>query len=710
MSMKKVLIVFSCLLVVILQSFIITGCGDVGVDAPPKTDIDNTDTDNPLFKQADSIELARLNDSLRVVDLIRSIQLRDSMATVDSIRYAQLLDSLRIADSIRSIYLQDSLTAIIGDSAIFVQTLDSLRRADSLSYLRMLDSLGLVRTLRADSLKKVADSLKAFADSVAAAIEDSTRRAFVYDSITKFNDSVMNFNDSIKNFNDSISDWQLSQQRRSDTLAQIRQATITSRKGRLRPQILTVIGFGYDVGGAYALSDYVKNVGTPPILDINKLLYDENGNSKISEDINVSAYSARTITGSTVEEYQQRLSSRINVNAKISGYGATFSTQISNSFASERSGSSAYAFATYQRIVPRVGYVVGDVLYDPAKYVTESFNRDVQNLSADELIRRYGTHVILGAILGGRIDYNMSIAKRGFVSSSVINTYVSAKAEARIGIVKGSGEVDISTQNQVNESFVENSEDITTKAHGGSSAYADRIHSRGPLESGVWEAWVGSVDNNMVFCEFYNNSLFPLSDFVPAHRKADVEDAIRRHLGPVKFPVKEVIGIHSQMENLGRRLGGAVILGDNNMGTLNPAHTFLWKLDIESVTLSSDQSGDWFRNASIVVRYTIDENGGGDRRSIYEKRDTFFVDFGGRKIVGIADGYRSETRSGFYAQTYSEVHVVNSSGNVMIQSARVRNAKEVKDIWYHIDRLQLQFYERVPNTSQNKVINFSKRR
>jgi hypothetical protein len=124
---------------------------------------------------------------------------------------------------------------------------------------------------------------------------------------------------------------------------------------------------------------------------------------RIKRNPNVSQGLFETISGSTVTEYQRSFSSSVSASVKGGVEGiATFSTEITTTFSSERTGRDDYAFATAQSTITKDTYYVDDRETDRLlDYVSSAFSADLETKTPEELIERYGTHVLLGGS-GGR--------------------------------------------------------------------------------------------------------------------------------------------------------------------------------------------------------------------------------------------------------------------------------------------------------------------
>lgn len=175
--------------------------------------------------------------------------------------------------------------------------------------------------------------------------------------------------------------------------------------------IKEVLGYGYDMGGEYAVKDYLK----APVLDLDKLNKDKHILKSIPKKYNkykkeVSGY----------DEYTKELSTDLKVEVKGSLFGATFSNTTQKTTSSKKTEKNVYKLVTAFWTCQKAQYKIDET--NPAllrPYLTDNFKRDVSRLckfynkadweeELEYFMEKYGTHVLTGMITGGRVDLNMS--------------------------------------------------------------------------------------------------------------------------------------------------------------------------------------------------------------------------------------------------------------------------------------------------------------
>lgn len=160
-----------------------------------------------------------------------------------------------------------------------------------------------------------------------------------------------------------------------------------------------VLGYGYDITGDYLHPMSVKN----PVLDIEKYYKD---------------YPSRIVTGTPsfghdkmfygydALDFSAKMTDDINHNCEVSFPidDAVFGGSISKNifFNSRYSYSTKYSFASLDIIRNRKYIRINDEVDRISKYISKDFLEDINRLTPERLIERYGTHVITDFTIGGR--------------------------------------------------------------------------------------------------------------------------------------------------------------------------------------------------------------------------------------------------------------------------------------------------------------------
>ena len=194
----------------------------------------------------------------------------------------------------------------------------------------------------------------------------------------------------------------------------------------------SVLGCGYDITGEYASIDYVKQ----PVLDLDALK-----THKRVERNNNSSITSSHFSGSNTKEVSESYEKEIGASASVSMFGVTFKNETSKTVKDSDFSKSTTRVASTKITMKKSTYKIDG--YQELGYLmpflTDKFKRDLDTLSADRIISLYGTHVILGAVLGARVNYAMSylqsVAKHSH--SETFATASSVSYDSTTGILHG---------------------------------------------------------------------------------------------------------------------------------------------------------------------------------------------------------------------------------------------------------------------------------
>lgn len=166
--------------------------------------------------------------------------------------------------------------------------------------------------------------------------------------------------------------------------------------------VMDTLGHGYDMCvGEYACPGGCKE----PIMDVKAL----NAYRRINE-VEVDEASSVVEEGKTFEEYTSDISKKLEVKASASAFGATLSHQTSVTSKKNTSETRTCAFKTsrnsmHQYMYRIEGYKDSAVV---SAFLSPSFLQKLDRVgyTADNLVREYGTHVLMGVYMGYRADYS----------------------------------------------------------------------------------------------------------------------------------------------------------------------------------------------------------------------------------------------------------------------------------------------------------------
>lgn len=182
--------------------------------------------------------------------------------------------------------------------------------------------------------------------------------------------------------------------------------------------VRTVLGRGYDIKGNYADTSSVKL----PVMDLDKA----NANKLIYE-MTPGKMASRKFTGESKEELSSSYESELNVKVSAHGFGATFSNETKKTVKKETSFSEGRKYVSLSKVFKNKIYKVETTpsTAGVSSLLTDQFLNDLNTKTADQIIKDYGTHVMLGMVMGARVTYSMSYVKsieKMSISKSFSNT------------------------------------------------------------------------------------------------------------------------------------------------------------------------------------------------------------------------------------------------------------------------------------------------
>lgn len=294
-----------------------------------------------------------------------------------------------------------------------------------------------------------------------------------------------------------------------------------------------VVGRGYDISGRFAYSEEIKD----PVLDFTQLVTDK----KVIKDGNIAQTEVVVKEGNTISEYQMSFDYAQSISGGVEGL---FSAEVGYNFGYERAKRNDYSYATVSSSTHKYGmYIEGRKTPSGlAAYATSQFLSDAASLSIADFVKKYGTHVIVGGIWGASLDFSMSAQRK-----SVSNTYsfgAFVKAEATVEGISLGGSQEISAE--FSNYFEASTKKVTINAKGGNSEHALSIITAITPEGrdAAYAAWIGTIDQNPAFCDYYEGGLAPVWEFIDdADLKGEIREGVEQYLeskGIDEIEVQEV--------------------------------------------------------------------------------------------------------------------------------------------------------------------------
>lgn len=283
-----------------------------------------------------------------------------------------------------------------------------------------------------------------------------------------------------------------------------------------------MLGYGFDVTGKYAHPAWVRN----KILDIDKYQEIRGGGVTL---FNALSSEAKIISSGTKEEYLNQL-------ARLAGFGETeiakyknlFSATLATTFAKDTSFSTLnYYYSGYSST--GVSYLARFMYSDyfKKKYMqeclTNEFKTDLKSLSPNDVLKKYGTHLLREVFVGRRIDYLYRANTSDFGSWDGYNAYYYLNIpNSALTVYKPT-----TTPPQKENVYIE----IVDGTPPSPNAWMFDI-TNGKGEFATYKGWVNTTDSNLSLVYFSDKALVPIYELVDDDiKKEELYQAYEKYLG-----------------------------------------------------------------------------------------------------------------------------------------------------------------------------------
>lgn len=311
-----------------------------------------------------------------------------------------------------------------------------------------------------------------------------------------------------------------------------------------------VLGYGYDATGEYLHPLSVRN----PVLDIAKYEKDsidrlQYGTSSYGFDQMYYGYSA--------SDYTMDITKETNVTANMS-YGSEkvdtvpyFSGNITynNYLKTEYAYSDKYSFASVDAVRNRKHIWINDEVSCLSNYLSESFKADLERLSPDRIVERYGTHVLTDFIIGGRykIMYR-SVVTHTKDATHKRKTVASGLTAALFGI---GFSLNITRTVQTDETLVKDNQnkELYVLFYGGNGTSLKYDLEKG-MPTGVdVQSWENSINlSNSCLNEIMWKETYPIYDFISDPiKKKQIKEAVKRYILASQLNILELHPLYTYL-------------------------------------------------------------------------------------------------------------------------------------------------------------------
>ncbi|MFZ4861238.1 RICIN domain-containing protein [Sphingobacterium sp. Mn56C] len=287
-----------------------------------------------------------------------------------------------------------------------------------------------------------------------------------------------------------------------------------------------VLGAGYDITGSFANSSSSRQ----QVIDMNKLALERN------DDIGINTHAQQYyshVYGYNSEEYSRNLTSKMGLDITYNLFKGGFK----NSFNEIGNLSNKYSYAsTFLMIkLKRINFYTSASELKQ-NYLTNSFKVDVENLTPQNLIRKYGTHVLCDATLGGKLELNYKTES----NTRSVQTATTAGLVLGVNSIFGVN-IDRDVQRKDIESNFNQNLSYRTVGGDGSKGVIGSINLDGSLPTINVQNWQNSCTiENAALIDIGQNGLIPIQDLILSpSKKSSVENYINQYFEENKVKITD---------------------------------------------------------------------------------------------------------------------------------------------------------------------------
>lgn len=271
------------------------------------------------------------------------------------------------------------------------------------------------------------------------------------------------------------------------------------------------VGAGYNVIASDFINGNDANI-TYPVFDPDKLI--DSGSLRINRNNRKS--STVRVEGESMESFMEDYAKKTSISVGAS-FGNFFSASVDVAF-STTAKNSLVSNSKFMRFHANVQEFAVSLASGESKYsdfLSDEFQKDLVDpeVTAEELFAKYGTHVIISAVYGGRLDFNYYLYSTETSTTTEDINSIGGKLSANISSfgLNGSVQLDNSYKSEAASKKIEIA--TTTNTFGGDPAV--NMSSIDAMAENYSE-WLSSISATPTLIGTLNaNSLYPIWKLLP---------------------------------------------------------------------------------------------------------------------------------------------------------------------------------------------------
>lgn len=309
------------------------------------------------------------------------------------------------------------------------------------------------------------------------------------------------------------------------------------------------LGFGYDITDDYLGENAVKL----KVIDIESFIKD---NKDRFYNPFIGIIDQRSYAGENAESFIHDIITKSSFEGSVASMGLTnkdskfFSGTIKTGFSSQNkySYSSKYSFARVESLKKQRHYFLHSDIQTLSKYLHPIFKDDLNTFSADEIIQKYGTHVLTNITVGGAYTafYKSVITEVNNKTEKTSTVSAGAKYNlSKIGLDSNGSwsNTEITEMNKKNSEWICN-----IKCIGGSTSGTTVTLSpnQGPSYTINFGNWAGSVDDtHSKIVDIDWNYAYPIYELISdATKKRQLEEAVKKYIESKQIEMLDIVPLY----------------------------------------------------------------------------------------------------------------------------------------------------------------------
>ncbi len=277
------------------------------------------------------------------------------------------------------------------------------------------------------------------------------------------------------------------------------------------------LGHGYDVTGEYANSNSARQ----QVIDVVGLNAANASFILTDNDTHQDGYFS---AGENSVEYAKSLTAKVTTKTDI----PFFSTSVRSNFTDSLTKKDTYSFATGYLIIRQKRIQITALNSQIINHLTLNFKNDLKLMTPAQLVKKYGTHVLVDIGLGGRLELNYSTQSN---SRQTYNATAAGLDVAAMGIFS----VNLDINSSVSQKSSNFNQILRYKSIGGDGTKGIfgeiQLDGKAPTKINIagWQSTC--TKENAALIEIPQGGLVPLQDLISdATKKSQIATFINQYL------------------------------------------------------------------------------------------------------------------------------------------------------------------------------------